>query len=120
MRQHFRARHADRIEVSEQPLLVPQFLVHVREKVVAHLAQGIVEPAGRGDADRVEVPDDVVDFERQAAVALDAQAARERVDHGRMGLEGASGLAGAHHELAKEGGHRASRVRHQSRQVLDS
>ncbi len=100
------ARDADRFEVAHHPLLVTRLLVHVLVEVVADLPVRVGNAAGRRAADRVEVPDHVVQLEQQRPVALDGHAAGDRVEHDAVGFELAACLVGAHHEVGEERHHR--------------
>ena len=97
--------HADRLEVVAHPLLVARLLVHVFVKEVTDLLVRVTEPAGGRGADRVEVPDDVVQLKQQTPVALDRHAVRDGVEHDRMGLESAARFIGADDEVRKQQGH---------------
>jgi hypothetical protein len=98
-------RDADRLEVVADPLLVAGLLLHVLVEEVAHLALRVRDPARGGGADRVEVPDDVVELEQQRAVALDRQAVGDRVEHDGVGFKGAARLVRADHEIREEKRH---------------
>ena len=73
----------------------PHLLVHVLVEEVAHRHVRVAHAAGRGGADRVEVPDHVVQLEQQRAVALHRHAVGHGVDDHRVRLEGAPILVGA-------------------------
>jgi hypothetical protein len=83
MRKHRRLADADRLEVVADPQLVARFLRHVPVQEVAQLPMFVGKPARGGGADRIEVPDNLVELEQQIAIALDRESVGDRAErHG--------------------------------------
>ena len=86
---------ADGFEIVADPLLVAGLLRHVPVQEVAQLPMRVRHPAGRGCADRVEVPDNLIELEQQLAIAFDRKSVGDRRERHGMRLEVAPRLVRA-------------------------